>query len=237
MEASPADPLYDAESDTETVVMTENQMRARGSSMESLRTTVDALQLRQRTASAASASRLISTAHAAMEPVTQQASGARSSAASPDVDMTVPSRSSSIPLEVASAANVVLASPLSRPKRKSAQHAALMLQLTPLDGTPRKKKQKIRAPRYVVERIMMRRVNNGLYEYLVQWEGYNADERTWEPEHQIKHTDAYEAWRDAEQLRRLQLMRQMARRTPAQIAAEAAREAMYEDMDPFEFRD
>jgi hypothetical protein len=214
--------------------MTENQMmRARGSSMESLRTTVDALQLsQQRTAGAASG------LTSAAPVVALRASGTRSSSASSDVDMTVPSPSNSIPsLEVAAAATAVQASPLSRPKRKSAQHAAYMLQHTPLDGTSRKKKQKIRAPLYVVERIMMRRVKNGLYEYLVQWEGYNSDERTWEPEQQIKHTDAYEAWRDAQQLGRLQMLRQMARRTPAEIAAQAAREAMYEDMDPFEFRD
>ena len=67
----------------------------------------------------------------------------------------------------------------------------------------------------------------------MQWEGYN--EQTWEPLCEIKHTDAYKAWFDAEQnRRRLQVIRrQWARRTPSQIA----RDSEIEEMDPFEDMD
>lgn len=203
--------------------MSESQMAlARGTSIETLRTTVHALLLQRRTAGPA-ASGLVSTGHVKM----QQDSNTSSDS---EIDMTVPSSLNPMDVEMmVASAPVNLPSQPSRPKRKSAQHAEWMLQHTPT-GVPRKK-QKVRARMYVVQRLVMKRMKEGRLEYLVQWEGY--DEQTWEPISQIKHTDAYDAWLNAARHKRQRLL--FPPQSPAEIAAAARKTASEADMDPFEF--
>lgn len=45
---------------------------------------------------------------------------------------------------------------------------------------------------YTVEKILNKRVKNGIVEYFLKWEGYSEDENSWEPEHNIYYKELIE---------------------------------------------